>query len=315
MQSLEISILKTVAYFNVFSYPLNVDEIVFFLDQPATEKEIIPALFHLVKTKQLFQFSNFYSLRNEPHLITRRINGNELALKDIKKAKAVARFLSWMPFIKGIAISGSLSKNFADENSDLDFFIITAANRLWIVRMMYAFLFKIASTLKLKNWFCLNYFIDEADLKIKEQNIFTAIEVATLMPLKGEGVCKDFFQSNNWVYQFLPNYKPDFSYMKNKRPIIVKRITEWLLNATIANKLDDKLHAFFKERFERMTAQNIQSEKGLTIGAYEAGKHVCKPLPQYFQPKILNKFLEQFKISKERYYRFANDEYYISQQQ
>jgi predicted nucleotidyltransferase len=52
-----------------------------------------------------------------------------LAVKHIKKAKAVAKFLSWFPYIRGIAISGSLSKNFADENSDLDFFIITAANR------------------------------------------------------------------------------------------------------------------------------------------------------------------------------------------
>jgi len=142
MHSLEISILKTVSYFDVFSYPLTSREIIFFLDQAAVEKDINIAIDYLVETEHLFQLDNFYSIRNEPNIAARRIHGNMLAVKHIKKAKAVAKFLLWFPYIRGIAISGSLSKNFADENSDLDFFIITAANRLWIVRMLYSFLFK-----------------------------------------------------------------------------------------------------------------------------------------------------------------------------
>jgi hypothetical protein len=65
-----------------------------------------------------------------------------------------------------------------------------------------------AAAARVKNWFCLNYFIDEEKLQIKEQNIFTAVEVATLMPLKGRTVFKDFFQANDWVYQYLPNHNP-----------------------------------------------------------------------------------------------------------
>src|SRR6478735_4033984 len=112
MHSLEISILKTVSYFDVFAYPLTSNEIIYFLDQPATEREIYPALEYLVNTKHLWQFDNFYSIRNEIAMATRRVHGNMLAAKHIKSAIAVAKFLSLLPYIRGIAISGSLSKNF-----------------------------------------------------------------------------------------------------------------------------------------------------------------------------------------------------------
>jgi hypothetical protein len=301
MHSLEISILKTVSYFDVFSYPLTSSEIIFFLDQAAVEKDIHIAIDYLVETEYLFQLDNFYAIRNEPNIAARRVHGNILAVKHIKKAKAVAKFLSWFPYIRGIAISGSLSKNFADENSDLDFFIITAANRLWIVRILYSFLFKMAAAARIKNWFCLNYFIDEDKLQIKEQNIFTAVEVATLMPLKGRAVFKDFFQANDWVYQYLPNHKSDYTCLKDTSPIVPKRIAEWIMNSEAGDKLDNKLHSFFKRRFKKILSENKLSEKGLMIGSFEADKHACKPLPQYFQPAILERFHERFVDVKEKY--------------
>ena len=209
-----------------------------------------------------------------------------------------------MPYIRGLAVSGSLSKNFADEHSDLDFFVITAANRLWIVRIMYSFLFKIVSVLKIKSWFCLNYFVDEKELEIKEHNVFTAVEVSTLMPLKGKNVFNEFFNANNWILNYQPNFFPNYAYLKEASYILPKRFAEWILNFEHGNTLDNKLHAFFKKRFERMTAENKQSEKGLVIGAYEARKHACKPLPQYFQPQILFRFQQQFKYVEERYNSF-----------
>jgi len=41
----------------------------------------------------------------------------------------------------------------------------------------------------------------------------------------------------------------------------------------------------------------------MIIGAYEASKHACKPMPQYFQPKILAMFQERFLKLKEKYRR------------
>ena len=298
---MEISILKVLTYFDVFSYPLTAEEIIFFLDRSTTKKEAIVALNDLAKARQLYHFNNFYSVTNDPALITRRLNGNKLAVGHIKRAISVAKFLYWLPYIKGIAISGSLSKNFADENSDLDFFIITAANRLWIVRIIYSILYKIVSLAGIKNWFCLNYFVDERGMEIKERNMFTAIELSTLMPLKGKTIFHNFFHSNSWVCEYLPNYSPNYTYLKDASPVLPKRIAEWTMNFKYGSRVNNNLLSFFKKRFEKQTAENKKSEKGLTIGAYKAEKHACKPLPQYFQPSILLKFEERFKPIKEKY--------------
>jgi hypothetical protein len=302
MHSLEISILKAVTYFDVFSYPLTLSEINFFLDQSAAKEEISSAVENLVKTEDLWQFNDFYSIRNDAKLSIRRIEGNELARKYIKKARSVAKFLSWFPYIRGIAISGSLSKNFADKDSDLDFFIITKANRLWIVRILFSILCKIAYVAGITKWFCLNYFIDESHLNISERNIYTAIEISTLMPLKGKAFFMDFFKANDWVNQYLPNYVPNYIWLKDASPIMLKRIIEWTLNAEHGNKLDNRLQLIFKKRFERFLAKNIILETGFTVGSYEVTKHVCKPIPQYFQPVILAKFHERFTLAKDKYY-------------
>ncbi len=303
MHSLEISILKAIAYFDIFSYPLTSTEIVFFLDQPAEENEVCCALQHLVETNQLWQTGDFYSIQDNADFSLKRIKGNALAVKHIKRARMVAKFLSWVPYITGIAISGSLSKKCADKNSDLDFFIITKADRLWIVRILYSVLFKIAGIVRVKNWFCLNYFIAESELEIKEHNLFTAVEVSTLIPLKGEAVFRNFFLANEWVLAYQPNYKPDFVYMKDARKASVKKIAEWTMNFEYGNKLDNRLLSFFKKRFDKIKAENKFSEKGMIIGAYEANKHACKPMPQYFQPKIIALFQERFTKVKEKYSR------------
>jgi len=130
------------------------------------------------------------------------------------------------------------------------------------------------------------------------------------MPLKGEALFKDFFTANSWAEEFLPNYTPNFMYLKDRPAFFLKRITEWLLNATIANRLDNKIHSFFKKRYQRMVTEDKKNNKGLTIGAYEADKHACRPLAEYFQPKILGMFNDRFKIIKDKYYSEINKEYY-----
>ena len=72
-----------------------------------------------------------YTLRNDQYLIVRRNEGNKKAAEPIKIAEKVGGMLIHFPYVRGIAISGpTFEKNFADDTSDIDLFIITAKNRL-----------------------------------------------------------------------------------------------------------------------------------------------------------------------------------------
>ena len=105
---------------------------------------------------------------------------------------------------KAVAVSGSLSKYFADEKADIDFFIITSANRLWIARTFMHFLKKISYIAGKQHWFCMNYYVDEMGMNIQEKNIFTAMEISTLLPMQGTNHFKNFIAANAWINNYFP---------------------------------------------------------------------------------------------------------------
>ena len=165
-------ILAALAYFDLFDYPITQSEIYIYLRNSCTQDEFANALQQLTSENQVVRFDEFYTLQDDYSLVTRRRQGNAKAKKLLELAEKIANLLSCFPFVRGIAVSGSLSKNFADENSDIDFFIITARNRLWLARTFMHCLKKFSFLFNKQHWFCMNYYISEEKLQIKEKKIF-----------------------------------------------------------------------------------------------------------------------------------------------
>ena len=199
------AILKVLAYFDIFQYPLTAAEIKKYLDQPLHDHDLEHTLRHLLHDQHIYQLGEFYSLHNNPLLALRRREGNQRAAKLMPRAMKAGRFLYQFPFVSAIGISGSLSKNFADERSDVDFFIITKANRLWIARTLMHLFKKLTFLTGHQHYFCMNYYIDETALRIEDENIYTALEIATLVPVAGNQAADQFFVHNKWRTRFFPN--------------------------------------------------------------------------------------------------------------
>ncbi len=144
-------------------------------------------------------------MTDDEKYVHRRKKGNELAEKRLKTAKRVSGLISRFPFIRGILLSGSISKGFMEEDSDIDYFIITHPNRVWFSRLM-LMLFKKLFFFNSKKIFCINYFVDSEKLEIEEKNIFTATEIVTLLPTYGKKIYDEFYEKNYWVKEFYPNY-------------------------------------------------------------------------------------------------------------
>lgn len=295
MQALQRSILKVVAYFDLFNYPVTYEEIKYFIDRPFNEAALQSELALLTSNNLLYRVNGFYTLKPGYASAERRVKGNRDAEKRLKLATRLARFLSWFPYIRGVAVSGSLSKNFAYKGSDIDFFIITAPNRLWVARMCFLCFFYMARVVGLKNWFCLNYFIDTNALEIPEKNIYTAIEIATLMPKQGRYVFEDFSRRNKWAYNYLPNYTPAHTGAEEHKSVWFKRTVEWVLDSIAGDRLNTFLHRFYQKRWQKMLQQKRFAKNGFQFGSYIAGEHVCKPIPHYFQAKILNRLEEKMR--------------------
>jgi hypothetical protein len=282
----EQSIIKALAYFDIFNYPISQQEIISFLDQPAGANDVAMVLQQLVADKKVYRLGNFYSLQYDHALCSRRLSGNLKAERLLTIAYKVGGFLYQFPFVRGIGISGSLSKNFADQETDIDFFIITRANRLWIARTLMHLFKKLTFITGHQHWYCMNYYIDEEAMRIEEQNIFTATELVTLLPVCGNGTIDRFYDENNWAADYFPNQMMHKHSMLLSRSTWFKKAMEWLLNNRLGNALDNWLMRITTQRWQKKEQQQRTNAHGNRMGLH-TGKHFSKPNPDFFQKKVL----------------------------
>jgi hypothetical protein len=273
----------------MFDYPLKKREIFIFLGHEDKQHEFDEALSHLIDESAIYKIGNFYSLFNNYALAERRIRGNEKAAVMLKKAEQSAALIASFPFVKGVAVSGSLSKKFAGEDADIDFFIITAANRLWIARTFLHLFKKITFLFNQQDCFCMNYFIDEAEPGILEKNIYTAIEVATILPLRGSGIFEMFYKVNGWTKKYFPNKYMRISSAKEIKKTWFRTITEKMLDNKLGNLLDTFLMKLTAKSWNAKTRKQKRNSKGILMSMH-TGKHFSKPNPANFQKKILQRY-------------------------
>ncbi|MES1220611.1 MAG: hypothetical protein ABUT20_34230 [Bacteroidota bacterium] len=296
-------ILAALTYFNMFDYPLKKREIYLFLGHKEEIKKFDEALNQLIDESAIFKIGNYYSLFNNYALAERRTKGNEKAAIMLKKAEKAAAFISSFPFVTGVAVSGSLSKKFADEDADIDFFIITSANRLWIARTLLHIFKKFTFLFNLQNLFCMNYFIDEAELCILEKNIYTATEVTTILPLRGNSAFEMFYKTNNWTNKFLPNKYMHVSVAKEIKKTWLRNVTERIFNNRPGNALDTFLMKMTARSWNAKTRKKKKNSKGMVMSMH-TGKHFSKPDPANFQKRLLQRYeksitevLDQYDLS------------------
>lgn len=286
-------ILSTLSYFDLFNYPLTQTEIILFSPGFHSKSEYADTLELLMAQKQVYCFDEFYTLQNDYTIISRRRKGNMKAKDLLLTAEKVAAILSWFPFVRGVAVSGSLSKNYADETSDIDLFIITKKDRLWLARTFMHMLKKLSYLFNKQELFCMNYFIDEAAMEIEEKNIYTATEIATLLPLRGIEAFHTFYKQNLWGKKFLPNHSMRISYIKDSRTPWPKKLVEFFLDNAFGNLLDSLLMKLTAYRWRNKTLKGRLNSRGI-IMSMKAGKHYAKPDPHNFQEKLMRRFEKRF---------------------
>lgn len=216
MNRLQKAIFKTLAYADVFDYPLKAKEIWRFLI--SSEKFDIKEVQQQLSQPQSFfqQQGVYYFLSGRRQIINARKKREAWSRKKLKKAVKIARWLKLIPWIKMVGVTGALAMKNSDQEDDLDFLIITAHDRLWLTRLLSVVLIELVAARrrpgdqKVRDKICLNMFLDEVHLKIpqKEQDLFTAHEICQLRQLWDKnGIYQKFIVQNQWFKKYLANWK------------------------------------------------------------------------------------------------------------
>ncbi len=199
------AVLQALIYADIFDYPLTLPEIHRYLvGIAAPMQEVERALF---PTSPLAPYiekrDEFFTLAGRAHLADTRRHRWEMAQRLWPKAIAYGRYIAALPFVRMVAVTGALAMDNVDSEDDLDYFIVTAPGRLWLCRAMVILLVRWAA--RRGDILCPNFFLSTKALSLRQRNLFTAHEVAQMVPVAGLDVYRQLRARNAWTSHYLPN--------------------------------------------------------------------------------------------------------------
>jgi hypothetical protein len=283
------SVLEVLCYFEVFRHPLTAEEILHFLRAPEVSlSELHEVLEHMVAVGRIWQNETFYQSTPDAQWLAQRREKNERAALFLPKAYEMGKFIGQFPFVRAVMVSGSLSKNTMAPDGDIDFFLITHPDRLWLARTLLV-LFKKVFLFNSHKYFCINYLIDSNHLEIEEKNRFTATECATLLPVYNPRMYHEFMATNDWVkQQFYPNcQRRNTDRVHPETEKWPKRLLETLFSGFLGNWAD-RICMQVTVRFWRRKFRHF-SQKNFDI-ALKSRQYVSKHHPLGFQDRVLNQY-------------------------
>jgi hypothetical protein len=194
-------ILQTATYADVFDYPLSSAEIHHYLTGIRASREEVEQV--LQDNRLLIRTGGWYTLPGREHLATIRCRREQIAARMWPQASGYGRFIAGLPFVRMVAVTGSLAMNNVENNPDIDYLVVTAGGRLWMARAIILAVARFASLHGVR--LCPNYLVTEQALVFEEQTLYAAHELAQMIPLFGMEVYTRIIQMNRWKERFLPN--------------------------------------------------------------------------------------------------------------
>lgn len=237
--NLDNAILKTLAYSDLFDYPLTIEELHRFLVSSASKEEIISCL---QRMNAICMKDDYYFLANRAEVVEIRKYRELVSKKGYERAHRYGRILGNLPFIRMVTLTGSLATRNCDQTGDYDYMLVASRGRVWTARIFALLLNKLANLFG--ETLCPNLIVSEGTLEWKERNLYSAREIAQMILISGEDVFADFRVVNKWILQYLPNWEIDQKINGSKKPFLLQRVFESFLSG----KLGDKLEAWEMNR-------------------------------------------------------------------
>ena len=257
----EQSIIKALSYFDATSYPLTALELLAWVDFPAKLSELL-WLLDSENLKRLITCENgFYCLSGRRKLVWLRQKRHLISCRKFKRALSVCRWLRRLPFIRAIAVYSSLSHHNADDQSDADLFIITAAGRVWSARFfgnLWLRIFRLRpGENRGDNKICVSFWADENQLDFDQLKNNSGSQhylygTARFIFVYNQKMGQKFFSDNRWIKSALPNWQfyrsvarrilpPENSTLKNILELIISPLSEAVLKKLQLKLLADKI--------------------------------------------------------------------------
>ena len=237
--ALEQAVAAAVAYSDVFDYAVTLDEVRQALPMAASTAEVEDVLTHGGPLSGLVARSGgFYTLTGRESLVELRRQRSQASAALMRRARRYGRLIAKLPFVRMVAVTGSLAVDNAAAGDDVDYLIVTARGRVWLARALTMLVVRLARLRGLT--LCPNYLLAEAALPLPERDVYTARELLQMRPVAGRAVHARMIAANAWCRDLLPNWRLEVEWESERRSAVA-RFGEWLLGGQLGDALERRL--------------------------------------------------------------------------
>lgn len=278
---LEQSLLKTLAFFDIFDYPLTREELFRYLWNVPSALNYSDFVVELEKMRENKLFQNieqrggYYFLAGRGEIIAKRERKIFYTEEKIKIARHAARKLRYIPFIKAMFVCNLLPVG-VKASSDIDVLIIPKEGHIWLSRFLSTLvltLFRLRPTnfgipffskqKSMTDKICLSFYltdtnIDLSGICIEGIDVYQVYWNLCLIPLYDPTNLYTKFQEKNiWTKKYIPNFILSYDLLKRWKisdtqfSYTLKKFFEWFFRSV-----------FFEKQFRSLQLKQLnQKEK------------------------------------------------------
>lgn len=273
---LQDSILKTIAFFDIFDFPLTAEEIQEYLynyKKPIHIKEIKGTLETMNGVERIH---DYYVLKGRGKLVDVRKARKFIAEKFWGRVRQYGQYIVKVPFVEMVAICNNLAYDNPTELSDIDLFIVIKENRMWLARLIITLILHFYGVRRygdlIAGRFCLSFFVTSKKLNMEPlllspEDPYMAYWTKLIMPIYGEEKYKQFTDENrDWLQKlyglrFSDKAKKQFGFHQKS---FSKRFWESVLGGYVGIFIEFFLKKTFKKRTLKKS-QKLGSEANVII--------------------------------------------------
>jgi hypothetical protein len=203
----ELAIARSVLYASLFDYPLTLAQLrQTLIDSVQTPSQILSAYDRSDPLQAVVEYRDgFFFPRGRYGLVDERRRREGRSRAFLHRHRIVLWLVSRMPFVRMVALSGSIAHLNLEGDGDLDLFIVTRGRHVWSVAVAVVVLAKL---MRQRRTVCANFVVADSRLTLEQQDLFTASQVVHLKPIVGRDLFVEFIAANPFVRRFYPNFHP-----------------------------------------------------------------------------------------------------------
>ena len=219
------SILATLNYFDLFDYPLTLEELHVYLYCPPKELSDIGLVLQILDEQLIPRgfvacVRGIYTLAGREAIVSTRLERYESVHWKYKKAVRYGRLLAMLPCVRMVAVCNELAYGNARDEGDIDLYIVSRHGYLWLTRLFCSVVMELLgqrpniATKEKKDALCLSFLASDHGLDCQSL-LLPAVDgivdiqflywIIQLTPIYDKGdYYEQFYNQNAWVEEYLP---------------------------------------------------------------------------------------------------------------